>query len=566
MRKVQPLFQVLTLFLIVLLLGEFGSSDTVLAHGNSGGANSENDAARTIPLLPGLLVHNFPVTTKNAEAQAYFNQGLVLAYGFDHADAEVSFLEAAKEDPDCAMAYWGVAFVLGPNINAPMDPAMAPRAYEMARKALALSSQISPKESALITALFQRYAPVPVADRAALDQAFARAMQGAYDRFPNDPDIAVLYAEALMDLHPWDYWMADGSPQPWTPQIRKVLEKVIGTFPENPHGHHLYIHLMENSPTPEVTIKSADLISTLAPASGHLVHMAAHAYYAVGFYHASSQADERAIAVDNLLASSFATRGLYQTGYVPHVKHYLLASYMMEGRSKEAIRVAHDLAAGINLDEMRGPGGGTLQHFYLSLYYVLARFGQWHEILTLPAPPSDLLYPLGMYHYARGLARLRTGSTAEAQEELTALEKITRDKGLAEVKIWDINKASDLLAIATEVLTGELAAAIDQGDQAVDHLTRAVSLEDQLPFDEPPPWYFPVRQALGAVFLDQGKNEEAEGVFRRDLEKNTENPWSLFGLAESLRLQGKTEQIADTEKRFQRSWSRADLTLKCPVF
>lgn len=566
MEKVKKTVSVLALVLITALLSMIAPKSSVLAHGNSEGERLENTEGKKVPILKGLLSHNFPITTRSHDAQEYFNQGLVLTYGFDHADAEASFLEAAKHDPDCAMAYWGVAFVLGPNINATMEDVTVARAYEMVQKALSLSKKVSPKERSLIEALARRYGPKPVKDRSTFDKAFAEAMRSVFSQYSNDPDIAVLFAEALMDLHPWNYWTPEGLEQPWTPEIRKILERVIADYPSHPHGHHLYIHLMENSPTPEVTVLSADAIGKLAPASGHLVHMAAHAYYAAGFYHDCSLANERAFGVDKMLTSSFETSGLYQLGYVPHVLHFLLASYMMEGRSRDAMRTARTLAEGIDHKKMREPGGGTLQHFYLTPYYTLVRFGLWGEMLKENPPPKDLLYPLGMWYYARGMAFTRTGKIELAKEELNRLQKISKDRSLESVTIWDINKSSDLLTIASEVLEGELAAAQGEVEKAIAHLTQAVTMEEKIPFDEPPPWYYPVRQSLGAVLLDFGRAKEAESVFRNDLLKNAENPWSLFGLAESLKKQGKAVLLPDIQKRFRRAWSRSDLQLKRPVF
>ena len=561
-------FNFFTILLSVTAVACLGPVTPPYARAHISGASEQRERAEEsrVPLLKGLLSLNFPVTTGSREAQAYFNQGLVLPYGFDHADAERSFLEAAKQDPDCAMAYWGAAFVLGPNINAAMENSAVARAYEMVRKALSLAEKTSPRERALIEALARRYGPNPVKDRSPLDKAFAEAMRGVYARYPDDPDIAVLTAEALMDLHPWDYWTPQGLPRPWTPEIRIILERVIAGAPNHPHGHHLYIHLMENSPTPEVTVRSADVIGRLAPASGHLVHMAAHAYYAAGLYHDCSLSNERALAVDNTLTSSFGTGGLYRFAYVPHVLHFLLAGYMMEGRSVDAVRTARALAGGIDHKKMREPGFGALQHYYVTPYYTLVRFGLWEEILKESPPPEGLAYPLGMWHYARGIAFTRTGKPGPAEEELRGLLSMSEDRSLENLSIWDITKAKDLLAIASEVLAGELAAAAGKPDAAIDHLTQAVALEDRLPFDEPPPWYFPVRQSLGAVLLDLGRAQEAESVFREDLLRNAENPWSLFGWAESLKRQGKGDLLSDAEKRFRRAWSRSDIPLKRPVF
>jgi len=520
----------------------------------------------SVALLKGLYALEFPVSTKSQKAQEYFNQGLVLTYGFDHSDAEVSFLEAARHDPDLAMAYWGVAFVLGPNINAAMEDANVPRAFEMIQKALALAEKTSEKEQALIGALAKRYAPKPVKDRTPLDQAFADAMGEVYLKYAGDPDVTVIYAEALMDLHPWDYWTEDGQPKLWTSTIRKILEKSLKTHPRHPHVHHLYIHLMENSPNPEATVKSADIILNLVPASGHLVHMAGHAYYAAGLYNDCSRANEKALGVDRMLVSSFDTSGLYQLAYVPHVLHYLLASYMMEGRSTEAIHVARALAEGINPKMMRKPGMGTLQHYYLTPYYTLVRFGRWEDILKEPVPPEDLLYPRGMLHYARGMAFVRKGKTGRAEAELKHLRDILNNSALESVTIWDINKGKDLLAIAADVLTGEIAAANGKIDLAIHAMEKGIKKEMALPYDEPPPWYFPVRQALGTMLLENGQIERAEDVFRKDLQKNAENPWSLFGLTQCLRKGEKSEQAEDMEKRFRRAWARADIDLQRPLF
>lgn len=515
-----------------------------------------------VPLLEGLYILDFPITTESELSRRYFNQGLVLAYGFDHIDAEKSFLEAVRQDPECAMCYWGAALVLGPNINAIMEDEAVPRAYEFARKAMSLSRGVSNKEKMLIHALSKRYAPAPVEDRSGLDMAFADAMGKAAKEYPDDPDVGALYAEALMDLHPWDYWTIDGDPKPWTPEIQSILEAIIEAYPRHPLALHLYIHLLENSPFPEKTVRSADVIVDLVPASGHLVHMAGHAYLASGLYHDCSIANEKALKVDKLLTESFGAEGLYHLYYIPHNEHFLWYCYAMEGRFSDATDISRTLAKHVEESMEREPGLGTLQHYWVVKDYSLVRFGRWKEILAEPEPDKNLRYANGVWHYMRGMASARMGRFQEAEKELEVLRKIVADPELKKMTVWDLNKVSDLLTIAAEVLAGELAAERGQLEKAVDHLEKGVLLEESLVFDEPPPWYYPVRQSLGAVLLEMGRAEEAEKVYRRDIEINAENGWSLFGLAKSLRSQGKNDLAADVEKRLRRAWARSDVQLE----
>jgi tetratricopeptide (TPR) repeat protein len=555
-----------TFFTVFLTLSCLLPAKVLSAEGRHDHSAHSAHLSGDVPLVDGLVDLGFAITTDNPEAQKYFNQALVLTYGFDHADAEVSYLKAAELDPQAAMAYWGAAFVLGPNINAPMDDAAVPRAYDLVKKALELSGSATEKEQALIRALAERYAPEARADRSSLDRAFAEAMGQVYQRYPDDPDVAVLYAESLMDLHPWNYWTGDDQAQPWTPQIEALLEKVIAEHPGHPHGHHLYIHLLENSPKPEATVKSADIIRNLVPAAGHLVHMAGHGYYAAGLYHDCSVVNEEAIGVDKVLKSSFDTSGLYQLAYMPHNLHFLLASYMMEGRSKDAVAAARSLAAGVDTEQMRQPGLGSLQQFYLTPYYALVRFGLWDEILAEPAPPADLKYPTAMWHYARGMAFTRKGDLQKAREELARLKEAVNDPELEEMKIWDLNKVTDLLGVASEVLEGEVAAAGGDDQAALSHFEKGVTIQDRLAFDEPPTWYYPVRQSLGAHLFRIGRIHEAEEVFRKDLLKNAENPYALFGLAQCLKAQDKSLEATEAQRRFRRAWSRADVEMSRPVF
>ncbi|MEN8258185.1 MAG: hypothetical protein ABFS09_10035 [Thermodesulfobacteriota bacterium] len=294
--------------------------------------------------------------------------------------------------------------------------------------------------------------------------------------------------------------------------------------------------------------------------------MAGHGYYAAGLYHDCSTVNEEAIGVDKNLRASFNSSGLYQVGYMPHNFHFLLASYMMEGRSQESFAAARSLAAGIDPDTMRQPGMGALQLYYLAPYYALVRFGKWDKVLAEPAPAADLKYPLGMWHYARGFAYVRKGNIVKAEMELGKLKDLAADPAVKAVKIWELNSGSALLSIAVEVLAAEIATAKGDAEAAIAHLKQGVVLQEGLLFDEPPSWYYPVRQSLGALLLDLNRIEEAEAVFRKDLLKNAENPWSLYGLAKCLKIRGATVLATDTEKRFRRAWTRADLEMSRPVF
>ena len=542
--------------LLVLLMAALGCS----------AKKSTETAERKAPLFDDLGKHHVAITTKSELAQRYFDQGLILAYGFNHAEAGRAFGEAARLDPDCAMCEWGAAYVLGPNINAPMDSAAGVEAYAHAQKALALAPKASEKERAYIEALAKRYAPYPPKDRKPLDVTYAHAMREVARRFPDDLEAATLFAEALMDVTPWDYWTKDGKPQPWTPEIVGTLESVLERAPEHPAAIHFYIHAVEASKQPERAERYADRLGELVPGAGHLVHMPAHIYMRVGRYHDASLANERAGKADESYVTQCRSQGVYPLAYVPHNHHFLWASASMEGRSAEALRAAGSTDAKTNHEMMREPGLGTLQHYSIIPFYAYTRFGKWEEILKAPAPPADLLYPTGLWHYARGRALVATGRLGEAERELAALETIAAKDTLEKVTLWDLNSSRSLLRIATHMLAGELDAKRKDFTAAVRHLREGVQLEDALKYDEPPPWNYPVRQSLGAVLLEAGRAREAERVYREDLEHNPENGWSLFGLMKSLESQGKRAEASEVETRFKKAWTWADVTLTASRF
>jgi tetratricopeptide (TPR) repeat protein len=543
--------------LVLALISTFG----LLSWGCSENPDAAKDG-RTAPLLAGMGDLHHPITTSNKMAQRYFNQGLALSYGFNHKEAERSFREVARLDSNSAMAWWGVALVLGPNINAAMDNAEVPNAYSAIQKALELAPKASEKERAYIEALAKRYAAEPVADRKPLDEAYAAAMSDLAQRYPDDADAAALAAEALMDLHPWDFWEKDGEPKPWTPEIITVLETALTHWPNHPGLNHFYIHTVEASKNPERAMAAADRLGDLIPGAGHLVHMPGHIYIRTGRYNDAVIANEKAIKADGDYITQCHAQGMYPVAYMPHNHHFLSASATMSGQSEKAISAARYMAEQQDHDMMRQPGYGTLQHYTTIPLYSLAKFGKWEEILKEPAPAEDLRYPTGIWHFARGMAFTRTNRLNEAAQELEKLDAIAADTSLKRVTIWELNTTYALLQIAREMLAGELAAKRKDFDNAIGHLQKAVAMEDDLTYDEPPPWYAPARHNLGAVLLEAGRATEAQKVFEEDLQKYPENGWSLSGLQQSLVAQGKPDQANAVKARFDKAWASADVTLE----
>ncbi|MEO6201604.1 MAG: hypothetical protein ABIP82_00055 [Nitrospirales bacterium] len=523
--------------------------------------------AESVLLQEGLGRNHFPISSNGTMAQRYFDQGLILSFGFNHAEAARSFRESQRRDPNCAMCYWGEALVLGPNINAPMDPSVVPQAFAALEKALALKDQVTEKEGALIQALAMRYSKEVMTDRSPLDVAYAEAMRAVAHQFPDDPAIGALFAEALMDLHPWDFWRRSGEPQPWTPEIVSRLETVLDQSASHPLANHLYIHIMEASPHPERALPSAERLPALVPGSGHLVHMPAHIYIRVGRYRDAVLANQHAVKVDEYYLNHAHEESLYTAAYVPHNSHFLWAAAIKLGRQQLAMQAALDTAATVKPEMMRAPGiGGTMQHFWSIPLYTQIAFGQWSKILAEPKPPVDLLYPTAIWHYARGLALVRQGKLEAAQQESMKLAEIAREPAVAKLTVFDLNNIINILAIAEAVLAGEIAAGHGNYEEAVRRLQRAVELEDGLNYTEPKDWYLPSRQVLGAVLLEAGKAVKAERVFREDLQDHPQNGWALFGLEQSLRAQGKIDEADSVLQLFRQVWSDADVTLAAARF
>ncbi|GAB3755604.1 hypothetical protein [Lysobacter olei] len=500
-----------------------------------------------------------------AAAQRYFDQGLRLMYGFNHEAAGRAFAEAARLDPTCAMCVWGQALVLGPNINLPMDPAHAAEATRLARHAKALSAGARPADRALIDALLQRYADPAPADRQPLDLAYAKAMADVVQRFPQDDDAATLYAEALMDLSPWAYWNADGTPTEHTPTLVAALERVLTRNPDHIGAMHYYIHAVEASADPGRAERHADRLADLAPGSGHLVHMPAHTYIRVGRYHDATLTNLRASTADQaFLSFCRGSNGVYPLGYVPHNWHFAAMTAGLHGSRTLALEAADQAAR--RADPAQLEQLSFMQQFLVTPLYTRVRFGRWQDVLATTEAPADLPYPRGVWHFARGMAYVRTQRVAEAQRELVALEAVTREPALAATPLWDINPADRVLAVALPLLRGELALA--RGDQVAGlaALRDAVTAEDRLAYNEPADWPLPTRAYLGAALLTANRADEASAVYRADLLKYPENGWSLRGLAQAQRDSGDVAAAANTERRLAEAWQWADTPLVASRF
>jgi len=519
--------------------------------------------APVAPRLQNLGTLHHPVTTDVEGTQPFFDQGLRLTYAFNHAEAIRAFREASRLDPDCAMAYWGEALALGPNINDPMPHERELEAYAAIQKAVRLKSHASERERAYIDALAARYSNREDADRAALDAAYASAMGELAKRYPDDPDAVTLYGAAIMETMPWDYWTADHQPRPGITDAIAAFEAVITSHPDHPGAHHYYIHVVEASRDPDRGVPSADKLGGLMPAAGHLVHMPAHIYVRVGRYADAYEANVRAIAADEDYLAQCQAQGLYPIGYYPHNIHFLWTAATFEGRSEIAIDSARKLADKVPhhaLAEFH-----ALEDFLVTPYYAFVRFGRWGDMLSEPLPADDLVFTRGIWHYGRGIAFTAIGQLSRAADELSSLEQLSRDPSLEDLVV-NLAPAEEILAIAAKVLAGELHAKQGHFDEAIRVLEEAVALEDGLPYSEPPPWHQPARHVLGAVLLEAARPGEAEAAYRADLEWNRDNGWSLYGLVQSLRMQGKTVEAAEVQEKFERAWARADVSLTSSRF
>lgn len=498
-----------------------------------------------------------PLTTGSRQARAYFEQGLALVYGFNHDEARRSFREAARLDPEFAMAYWGIAHTLGTNYNQPG----AKERNQAGASAIAIARSLAPRatefEQALIGATAERFpatAPDSVESQATVDAAYAAAMKRIAERFPDHDDALTFYAESMMNLRPWDLWARDGKPHPGTETIVATLERVLSRNADHIGAIHLYIHATESSPDPARSLRYADRLGGLAPRSGHLVHMPSHAYVRTGRWADALEANRRAIEADDAFLAATGVGGMYGGMYAPHNVHFLSWAAMLSGDSDTARSAGAELLR-------RGDPSMLAEMPQMSMVLawpamIDARFGRWDSVLAAPEIAPEWTYGRAMRHFARGLAFVGKGALDDARDELAALREESKKTPEDMLSFGMVNSAHDVFAIAERVLEGRIAAAGGDTDRAVALLTEAVSLEDALTYMEPADWHAPVRQTLGAVLLGAKRHEEAARVFREDLARTPEGGWSLYGLAAALRGAGDTKGAEEARRRFEKSWAK----------
>jgi len=516
------------------------------------------------PVFQGLGKHHHPISTHNPLVQLYFDQGINLMFGFNHAEAIRSFREAARLDPDCAICWWGMAMALGPNINLPMpDDAVAPAWLALSR-ARALEAKASPEERDWVEALAVRYAEHPPKDRKALDEAFAQAMGRLWRAYPDDLDAGTFYAEAMMDTQPWDYWAPDGAtPKGHGAEIVATLEEIIRRQSDHPGALHLYIHAVEASTTPERAEAAADRLATLMPGAGHIVHMPSHIYYRVGRYGDAVRVNEVAATMDEAYIAACKAQGFYPAGYYGHNIHFLWTSSEMQGRYHAALDASRRLVKAVDAVELSKtlPSG---ELYVFTPVVTLLRFGQWDAILAEPPPPDSLKLNLAIWLYARGFAHANTGDLAAAGADRDRLAGLVS----ADYSRFDPSglPARQMVGMSLALLDGEIARVSGHLDEAVAHFKDAAALEAGLPYTEPPYWHQPTAHLLGAALIQARRPAEAEAVYRQSLKTYREDGWALFGLAQALEAQGKTAEAAQVRRAFDKAWAFADVKLASSRF
>ncbi|MFN2645495.1 MAG: hypothetical protein ABR570_10920 [Burkholderiales bacterium] len=509
-------------------------------------------AAAEQPIIQGLGTRSFKITTSSNVAQRYFDQGLRLAWNFNHAEAQRAFQQAQRADPQCAMCYWGEAYVLGPNINVPMDPKANAPAAAAAAKAKSLVSNASAREQALINAVAARYSEDPRLERPQLDDAYASAMAAAAAMFPDDLDILALYAESLMDRSPWDYWQAGGAAaKPVVAALVPTLETVLKRDPSHIGAIHLYIHAVEASADAKRAEPFADKLAKLAPNAGHLVHMPAHIYYRLGRYKDSLKTNQVAAKVDETYIAKFQPQGVYPLGYYSHNLHFIVVSAQMSGEAPIVLEAAAKLAR--NIPDEVAKAVPLVVPMKAGPYWAHAQFSDLPAVLALADPGADLPYLQVAWRYARGVAFAQNGNREAARAQLAEIERITSTTDYSAFTAWGI-PAKDVGQIAAHVLSARIAQAGSDLDGAIRSLEAAVAIQDALPYMEPPYWYYPVRQTLGALLLLKGDAQGARDAFRESLARTPNNAWSLYGLKTSFERQGLHAEAREAEKYLARAW------------
>ncbi|WP_055442335.1 tetratricopeptide repeat protein [Lacinutrix himadriensis] len=515
------------------------------------------------PLFENLGNHAYKVSTKNELAQQFFNQGLRLTYAFNHAEAHRSFMEASRLDSNLAMAFWGQAYALGPNINDPSPDDDRKNKYnEAIDKAKQLATNATKKEQAIIEALTHRYSKDLTADTPELNVAYMHAMTKLIEKYPEDTNINTLFAASVMNTVPWNYWDKDGNPSQNIDKAKAALEKAMALDANNPGAHHYYIHMVE-LPKPDLAIPSAEKLASLMPAAGHIVHMPSHIYIRVGRYKDAVESNQKAILADEDYISQCLSQGMYPLGYYPHNIHFLWSAATLLGNSEIAIDAAKKTAEKVPTGELKELH--FLQNFAATPLLAYTRFGKWNDILTIPKPNDEIKHLKMIWHYARGIAFIRKNNIKEAQEELDAIASYVKDPEMETIVATGFDNGTTISKLAFQVVAGELEALKGNYDAAITHLESAVEIEDHLIYNEPSAWYIPPRQNLGAVLLNAKKYKEAEQVFKEDLKDLRQNGWSLMGLYQSLKAQGKQDEANKIKQEFDTAWKDADIEISTSI-
>ena len=533
---------------------------TLLAATTVGQEHASPGQPKPATLMSGLGDLHHPVSTSNPQAQQFFDQGLRLIYAFNHDEAARSFQRASELDPKLAIAYWGIAEAVGPNYNDPASDDRFKQAHEAIQKAVDMSANASPSERDYIQAMTKRFPAEPNSDRRKSAEEYRDAMREVVKKYPDDLDAATLFAESGMNLHPWGLWHHDGTPEAGTEEVVSTLESVIRRDPSHMGAVHYYIHAVEASPNPERALAGANKLASLAPAAGHIVHMPAHIYIRTGDYESAVKTNEEAAAVDRAYIKASGVQGIYPMMYYSHNLHFIATCSAMKGNYPEAKKTADMLAAHVGPHVKDMP---PIEGFMTIPMAVDVRFHKWNQILAQPQPDPAMKTTTTFWHFARGMALAGTGKVSEAEAEYKAVAQAEQNTPPDVIFAMPVNnKAKDILKIAENVLGAKIALAKKDNNNAISMLREAVSVQDSLKYAEPPDWFFPVRESLGAALLMNGDTAGAERVFREDLDRNPRNPRSLFGLQQALKSEGRNYDAEFVGKQFKTSWKDAGTQLK----